>query len=118
MSVFQNSIPKFIEAADAATRMMKLRRDLLILEQELKTVRQVKRGVWLGASLLLFNLLLFLTLFWLGMGLHENGWSAYALAGLTFLVLGLLVFLSLLTAYRVGKAPLEKSPHETYPTYQ
>lgn len=76
------------EVTDAAAKIVSLQADLFLLKQEIKTLRQIKRAMWLGGSLLAVNLMLILTLYWLEMTLYEMGWSSLALALLSFLALG------------------------------
>lgn len=76
------------EVTDAAAKIVSLQADLFLLKQEMKTLRQIKRAMWLGGSLLALNLMLLLTLYWLEMTLYEMGWSSLGLALLSFFVLG------------------------------
>jgi len=86
-----------MEASDAAAKIISLQKDLFVLNQEIKTLRQIKRSLYLIASLICLVTLLILTFYWIGEGLHENGFSPFTLALLSALFFGLLigVFLSL-----------------------
>src|SRR4051794_3075512 len=103
MPSLESPFPHIAEATDAATKILALQADLFLLNQELKTLRQIKRAIWLGVGFILLNLLLTLTFFWIEMGLHENGWSSFSLALLTLVFFGILAAASALMALRVGQ---------------
>lgn len=121
MPPLEDPIPSLLTATDAATKIISLERDLFVLKQELKTVNQIKRAILAGAALILLNLLLTLTFYWIEMGLHESGWSSFAVAVLSFVFFGLGVGLCLLSIFRIGNSH-EHSPirgsHETHKTHQ
>ena len=100
---FENPIPDILEATDAAAKIVSIQSNLFVLQQELKTLRQLKRTLWIGASLIFLNLLLTLSFYWLGVGLHEKGWSANSLALLCILVFGGIIGLLLLAAQNAGR---------------
>ena len=105
MPPLENPFPKLAEAADAATRIVSLQTDLFLLKQELRTIRQIKRIIWVAAGLILLNLLLTLTFFWIQTGLHESGWSAFSLAFMSFLFFGILTLITGTAAFRLNSEP-------------
>ncbi len=105
MPTLENPLPQIAEAADAATKIASLQMKLFMLNQEVKAMRQLKRAVWIGVGLLLFNLLITLTAYWVEMDLYERGWSALSLAWMSLFIFGLLAALTALIAIRVGEAP-------------
>lgn len=104
MSEVKNPIPSFLEATDAAAKVIRLQRDLFLLDQELKTIRQIRRTLWLGLSVILMHLFLTFVFYWLGMALHEIGWSSISLAGISGLFFGVLILLAVLASIRSANA--------------
>ena len=102
MTPFESPIPHLTEAADAATKILTLHK-LFMANQELKAMRQIKRAIWVGIGLLLFNLMITLTFYWVEMGLYESGWSAFSLVSLSLLVFGIMSAVSGLIASRIGQ---------------
>lgn len=100
MSRFKNPIPDILEASEAAARIISLQADLFMLNQELKTLRQLKKTLWIGGSVMLMNVLLTLSFFWLGEGLHEAGWSPYVLAVTCAVFFGLFIGIFLTLALK------------------
>lgn len=119
MPPFEDPIPSIMEATDAATKILSLERDLFVLKQELRTINQIKRAILAGAALILLNLLLTLTFYWLEMGLHERGWSSFILALISFVFFGGGVSLCLLAITRIGNEhPTTRGTHEAHSAHQ
>jgi hypothetical protein len=95
-----NTLPFLAEATEAATQVVTLETELFLLNQELKTLRQVKRTIWTGMGLLLFTLLIAFTLYWVQVGLYDRGWSAFTLAFTSLIFFGLLASLASWAATR------------------
>jgi glucan phosphoethanolaminetransferase (alkaline phosphatase superfamily) len=93
------------ELSETATKVVSLQTDLFVLKQELKTLRQIKRILWLGVAFILFNLLLVSVVFWTEMGLYEQGWSPLNLALCCFIFFGVLIFIAVWMAIYVGSNP-------------
>jgi hypothetical protein len=107
---FENPFTDIAEATDAMAKMITLQKDLFVLTQELKTLRQLKRTLWLGAGLITLNLLLFFTFFWIQMSLHEAGWSAVSLAIISALFFGLCAGSFIWIALKTGARPTLEKP--------
>lgn len=113
MLKLENPFPSIATATDAASKIVALKADLFLLNQELKTIRHIKRIVLAGCGLIFLNLLLTLSFYWISVSLYEQGWSALSLAGLSFAFFGAIIAAIIFAANRIGK---EK--HETRPSHQ
>lgn len=108
MSALKNPIAEISEATDAATKILTLQADLFLLKQEVKTLRQIRKAVFFGISLIFLNLTLIFTFYWLGMSLHEQGWSASSLMVLSFFIFGAFSVFAALYAIKIGQDPKGK----------
>lgn len=107
MSQLKNPFPDIAEATSAAGKILSLNADLFLVHQELKAVYQIKRVIGLVVGLICFNFLILSTVYWLGMGLHERGWSFFSLATLSFLIFGGLTAISASVALQNNKTQRE-----------
>jgi predicted PurR-regulated permease PerM len=108
----QNPLTHLVQAADAASKVLSIQAELFVLNQELRTLRQIKRGIWAGIGLLCFALLISFTLYWVQIALHERGWSALSLAMISFIFFGILCGVALYTAIRVGQEPPDNQKNQ------
>ncbi len=101
------------EVKDAAFRMLALQRDLFLLNTEIRAVQEIKQTSYGVASLFMLRTLVFLSLFWVAMGLREAGWPWWLIIIATVVVLGgasgILAWLAWLSG---------KSKHEAHPSHQ
>ena len=102
---FQNPLPDIAEATDAAGKMISLQADLFLLRQELKAIQHVRKMIWFGVSLASLAIMLLLVSYWIGMTLHEQGWSYLHLAFLSTLVYGGFALLTASTAKATSTQP-------------
>jgi len=107
--IFRNTIPQMVAASEAAAEVIRLQRDLFLLDQELNSIRQIKQAVGLGVALLLFNLMLILCSFWVTMVFYEQGWKPSSLAVLCFFFFGFLIAITGFITYRLTR-PRRYSP--------
>ncbi len=96
----KNPLPHLREVTDAAANVAFLKRDLYVLDAEMKVVRQARRLALVVAGAISLNVMATLTLFWVTQMLHESGWSAGWIATLSLLFLGSLSALLLGKAFR------------------
>jgi len=105
MTPFKNPASSIAEAANAATKILTLQTQLFLASQELKALRQVKRAIGVGIGLLLFNLMITLTFYWVEMELYERGWSPLILALISLLSFGILTAVCGFLTFRAGREP-------------
>jgi hypothetical protein len=87
----ENPLPHLKEAQKSASRIVELEKQLLSHRAELIAIRQIKK-IALAASAAVFAVMtLFFAFGWSSVALHEAGWSAGALAIISF------IFFSLIT---------------------
>ena len=86
-------------AADAASKLLTLGRDLAILNAELRAKRQMQRAAWIASAASFFVLFIIFPSLWLTIELHQRGWSALRLAGISAALFGLLSLRSALIAW-------------------
>ncbi|MCM2321887.1 MAG: hypothetical protein NDJ90_01350 [Oligoflexia bacterium] len=85
----KNPLPPLGGAAASLKKIIRLQRDLAVLDLEMRTLRQARRLAWGGAALTLAVLGVFHGFFWLFQWLQSSGWSPGALAALAFIGFGL-----------------------------
>ncbi|MGK5085174.1 hypothetical protein WDW37_17945 [Bdellovibrionota bacterium FG-1] len=85
-SLFQNPIPLFGEAKDAASRWLQAQRESMALSAELRARVEAQRMMWWGIGFVLAVTTVGFTFFWITQGLREAGVSPWVLA-LSILVL-------------------------------
>ncbi len=102
MPRLENPIPDMMEATDAVAKIISLHTEQFLLNQELKTLKQIKRTLWVGASLIFLNMLLSFAFYWFEIGLHEAGWSPFSLALLSITFFGVFISIFIFRAFNIG----------------
>jgi hypothetical protein len=116
MTLLQEPISHFRDAADAAKRVFLLKRDLAVLDAELQAKHQAKRLLTGVVSALLFTAALALALFWVGWAMHEAGVGSWTIAALSFATLGGLGALAAWLALRTSGVRAAEKAAESDPS--
>ncbi|MGZ3698163.1 MAG: phage holin family protein, partial [Bdellovibrionota bacterium] len=101
--------PHLSEARDAATRIIRLQRDLILLRTEMSATRNAKRGALLGGALFFAALSFTFLIFWITVGFHDRGWSPFWIALGSAIVLAVPAAGFALWSAKVGPRPPEAS---------
>jgi len=99
------------EATRSISRIALLQRDLYVLNAELKAIVQAKRIGCAIAGLIFLQLAIGLGLLWVGIMLYLAGFSAGAIAALSFLALTSVAGLFFYAASQIGKSDSQEN-HE------
>jgi apolipoprotein N-acyltransferase len=107
------------EATRSISRIAILQRDLYVLNAELKALTHAKRIAYMIGGLIFLQIAFGLGLLWIGVSLYLSGFSAGAVAFLSFAFAAALAAVFFFAAIRLGKnnegeneASRYRSPHQ------